>query len=194
MSKVVYVVDDDDGVRALLSALLLSVSIPTREFASGVEFLRVVNRSFDGCVLLDVRMPQISGLEVCEQLRQRGIQLPVVLMSGFADVPMVIRAMKVGAIDFVQKPFNSQDVLERIQHALASTEIRSMPGGEAVQYLDALTPRERQVLELAVTGKLNKEIAAELGIGQRTVETHRAKMMKKMACRSMVELMRKLHR
>lgn len=186
----VYVIDDDADVRALLVALLSSVSIPTRTFASGVEFLREVDRSFSGCVLLDVRMPEMSGLEVADHLRRRELGLPVVLMSAFADVPMVIRAMKAGAVDFVQKPFNSQDLLDRIQQALAQARQRPAGAlaGSAAQCLESLTRRERQVLELIVVGKLNKEIAVDLGIGLRTVETYRAHVMRKMECRSLVEL------
>lgn len=191
MPPAVYVVDDDADVRALLVALLSSVAIPTRTFASGVEFLREVDRSFHGCVLLDVRMPEINGLEVAEHLRRRGFDLPVILMSAFADVPMVIRGLKARAIDFVEKPFNSQDLVDRVQQVLAQVGPRSaavLPGGTLAQRLDSLSRRERQVLEQIVAGKLNKEIAAELGIGLRTVETYRANVMKKMACKSLVEL------
>lgn len=193
MDKLVYIVDDDADVRALLVALLSSVSIPTRTFASGVEFLREVDRSYQGCVLLDVRMPEMSGLEVAEHLRRRELGLPVLLMSAYADVPMVIRALKAKAVDFVQKPFNSQDLLDRIQQAMAeagSRPARAVSVGAAAQQLESLTRRERQVLDLILAGRLNKEIAAELGIGQRTVETYRAHVMRKMGCKSLVELIR----
>lgn len=190
MPKQVYIVDDNADVRALLVALLSSVSVPTRTFSSGVDFLREVNRSFEGCLMLDVRMPDMSGLEVCEHLRRRRLRLPVILMSAFADVPMVIRAMKAGAVDFVEKPFNAQDLLERVQTVLAQSE---EAGEAAAGYaVDVLTARERQVLDRILAGKLNKEIAAELGIGQRTVETHRAKLMRKLGCKSVVELVRNM--
>lgn len=193
MQNVVYIVDDDPDVRALLAALISTIRVPTRAFASGMEFLHHVDRSWHGCVLLDVRMPQIGGLEVAEQLRRRDLHLPIVLMSGFADVPMAIRAIKAGAIDFVQKPFDSEDLLERVRQALDwnhACPAADFPCQVADPQLKDLTRRERQVLDLILAGKLNKQIAAELGIGIRTVETHRAQLMRKTACRSLAELIR----
>lgn len=191
MTGSVYIVDDSPDVRAMLAALLASVSIPTRGFASGVEFLQAVSRSYAGCVLMDVRMPEVSGLEVLAHLRRRDLHLPVILMSGFADVPMVIKAMKLGTVDFIEKPFNSTDLLECIQQALArdAAERAARGGsGEVAQRLDSLSKREREVLGKVLAGKRNKEIAGDLGISQRTVETHRGNVMRKMGCVSVVEL------
>ena len=191
--KFVYIVDDDAEVRGGLVALLSTVSIPTREFESGIEFLQLLRRNFHGCVLLDVRMPDMSGIEVCEQLRLRESDLRVILMSGYADVPMVIRGMKAGAVDFVEKPFNPQDLLDRIHEALALDPGRpatDQPGAEILRRLETLARREREVLDLILIGKLNKQIADELGIGLRTVESHRAQIMQKMGCSHVVDLFR----
>lgn len=191
MRKVVHIVDDDASVRGLLSALLASVSIRTHEYASGTEFLRDVNMSYDGCALVDVRMPGISGIEVCEHLRRRRLHIPVILLSEFADAPMVIRSMRAGAIDFIQKPCNAQELLDRTQRIFADDDLQTAQGilrEVEVESFEFLTPRERQVLELALTGKLNKEIACELGIGLRTIETHRSRVMQKLGCKSVLEL------
>ncbi|MEF8702347.1 MAG: response regulator [Candidatus Accumulibacter sp. UW26] len=189
-----YVVDHDASVRRLLSAVLASVSIPTHGYASGTEFLRDVNMSYDGCVLMDVRMPGISGIEVCEHLRRRRLRIPVILLSEFADAPMVIRSMRAGAIDFIQKPFNPQELLDRIQRIFADNDLQAAQDilREAEdESSELLTRRERQVLELALTGKRNKEIADELGIGLRTIETHRSRVMQKLGCKSVLELVRR---
>lgn len=191
MTGFVYIIDDSADIRAFLSALLASVSIPSRIFASGIDFLQAVNRAYAGCILMDVRMPGMSGLEVVTHLRRRDLRLPVILMSGFADVPMVIKAMKLGAVDFIEKPFNSTDLLERLQQALAqdaAERVAQEETGSFRQKLDALSRRERQVLDLVLAGRKNKEIASDLDISKRTVETHRSSIMKKLGCGSLVEL------
>lgn len=193
MSGLVYAIDDDPNVRDLLVVLLSSVAIATRTFASASQFLQEISPTNAGCLFLDVRMPETSGLDVLDCLRRRGFGLPVIMMSCYADVPMVTRAFKAGVVDFVEKPFNPQDIIEKVQQIFALDQFRS--GGASAdveQRLASLSARERQVLELILKGLRNKEIAAELGVGQRTIETHRANLMKKMACKSLLELIQRI--
>jgi two-component system, LuxR family, response regulator FixJ len=189
----VFVVDDDDAVRGAMRLLLKSIGLTAVTYASADEFLARYADDQPGCMLLDVRMPGMSGLELQHQLNLRGAILPVIFLTGHGDVPMAVEAMQHGAFDFLQKPFRDQDLLERVQRALGKDretreQLRHIERTRG--HLTTLTPREREVLTLMVRGKQNKVTAAELGLSQRTVEIHRARVMEKMAARSLAELVR----
>jgi FixJ family two-component response regulator len=188
----VYIVDDDDAVREALSALLGSVALGHQSFASAEAFLAVANPRMRGCLLLDVRMPGMSGLELQRFLQDQGVALQVIIITGHGDVPMAVRALKAGASDFVEKPFNEQDLLDRVQtclredHQLWSTR---QALDEASARFDALTPRERAVMELIAGGNHTKKIAAQLDIQDRTVDVHRFNIMRKVGVRTLAELL-----
>lgn len=189
----VYVVDDDDGMRRALSLLLNTVGYKTAAFGTPKEFLEKFKADAAGCLVLDIRMPGMSGLEVQQHLNRMGSMLPVIFITGHGDVPMAVQAMKEGAFEFVQKPFRDQDLLDRINHALKQDqENRSSLAlrADVAQRLAALTPRERQVMEMVVDGAANKVIAIDLGLSERTVEIHRAKVMEKMGARSVAHLVK----
>ena len=191
----VYVVDDDDGMRRALDSLLSTVGYRTEVFSRPTEFLSRFKPDAQGCLVLDIRMPEMSGLEVQQQLNRMGSVLPVIFITGHGDVPMAVQAMKEGAFEFIQKPFRDQELLDRINHALKQdAEYRSTAArrSEVQQRLASLTPRERQVMDLIVDGSANKVIAIDLGLSERTVEIHRAKVMDKMGARSVAHLV-KLH-
>jgi RNA polymerase sigma factor (sigma-70 family) len=185
------VVDDDSGVRNAMRALLKSVGLEAQLFASAQDFLGGYQPSQTGCLLLDIRMPGMSGMELQQQLNMRGAVIPVIFMTGHGDIPMAVEAMQHGAFDFLQKPFRDQDLLDRIQRALAKDiELRkSLSEHTRIrERLDSLTPREREVLDLMVKGKQNKAVAQELAVSPRTVEIHRARVMEKMQVHSVAEL------
>jgi FixJ family two-component response regulator len=189
----VYIVDDDAAVRASLRALLGSVGLPAVDFASGEAFLQAVDGGTRGCLLLDVRMPGMSGLQLQQELRDRGIHIPVIVITGHADVPMAVRAMKAGAKDFMEKPFNHQQLLDRIQGCLeadAQSYSEERRRRETGAVLARLTARELEVLKLLVTGRSSKTIAAACGISEKTVDAHRASVTKKTGARSIAELVR----
>ena len=189
----VFVVDDDDAVRTSLRLLLKSVGLPVETFASAQEFLDAFDADRAGCLVLDVRMPGMSGLELQQELNQRGATIPVVFITGHGDVPMAVEAMQHGAFDFLQKPFRDQDLLDRVQRALArDAESRAALAARAqiAERLASLTPRELEVMRLVTRGKANKVIGGELGVSQRTVEIHRAHVMEKMQAGSLAELVR----
>jgi two-component system response regulator FixJ len=191
----VYVVDDDDGMRRALDTLLSTVGYKTAVFSRPSEFLANFRPDAPGCLVLDIRMPDMSGLEVQQHLNRMGSILPVIFITGHGDVPMAVQAMKEGAYEFIQKPFRDQDLLDCINHALKQdAENRSTVARRAeVQHrLESLTPRERQVMDMVVDGAANKIIAIDLGLSERTVEIHRAKVMEKMGARSVAHLV-KLH-
>lgn len=189
----VFVVDDDDAVRQSMLYLLRSVGLAAEVFSSGNEFLETFDPARQGCLVLDIRMPGLSGLELQGRLTALGSLLPIIFVTGHADVPMAVEAMQNGAFDFIQKPFRDQDLLERVSAAISADHRH-----QRVQHRSAeiaarhatLTQRERQVMDYVVTGKPNKVIAYELGTSQRTVEIHRARVMDKMATRSLAELVR----
>lgn len=194
-SPTVYVVDDDGGVRSSIRVLLKSVGIGTTAFASAKEFLAAYDPTQPGCLVLDIRMPGMSGMELQLELNRRGAVLPVVFITGHGDVPMAVEAMQQGAFDFLQKPFRDQDLINRVQKALErDLEHRAALGQkDAIRArLLTLTPREREVLELLAQGKQNKVMAGDLGLSQRTVEIHRAHVMEKMEARSVAQLVRML--
>ncbi len=187
----VYIVDDDDAVRDSLAWLVSSVKLPVKTFATADEFIDNLDPAPVGCALIDVRMPGTSGLQLQEMLRERAVNLAVVIVTAHADVPMAIRAMKAGAIDFIEKPFNDQQVLELISRAIekSARSLREIARDEEVRRrLRSLTSRENEVFHGLVAGLPNKAIAADLGLSQKTVEIHRAKVMKKMRAKSFAEL------
>jgi two-component system, LuxR family, response regulator FixJ len=192
-SATVYVVDDDDGMRRALSLLLNTVGYKTAAFASPKEFLDKFRPDVPGCLVLDIRMPGMSGLELQQHLNRMGSMLPVIFITGHGDVPMAVQAMKEGAFEFVQKPFRDQDLLDRINHALElDQQNRSTLAlrADISQRYESLTPREKQVMEMVVDGAANKVIAIDLGLSERTVEIHRAKVMEKMGARSVAHLVK----
>ena len=192
-TPIVYIVDDDEAVRSSLRMLMRSVGLQAQALGSAREFLDAYDRRQSGCLVLDVRMPQMSGLELQQQLNQRGATIPVIFISGHGDVPMAVEAMQHGAFDFLQKPFRDQELLDRVQRALtldAQSRATSAADAQVRERLKSLTPRELQVMRLVTLGKANKVVGAELGVSQRTVEIHRAHVMDKMQARSLAELVR----
>jgi FixJ family two-component response regulator len=189
----VFVVDDDDGMRRALSLLLNTVGYKTSAFANPKEFLAQLKPETSGCLVLDIRMPGMSGLELQQQLNRAGCMLPVIFITGHGDVPMAVQAMKEGAFEFIQKPFRDQDLLDCVNHALQQDkESRATLSRRAdvLRRLDSLTPRERQVMDMVVDGAANKVIAIDLTLSERTVEIHRAKVMEKMGARSVAHLVK----
>ena len=190
---VVHVVDDDVEVRQSLSFLLATAGLAVRVYESATAFLDVVKERPSGCILTDVRMPGTDGIEFLRRLKARGFSLPVVVMTGHADVPMSVEAMKEGAVDFIEKPFDDDLLIGMIQSALEAHERVAQRHGQSAEIqarLDSLSERERQVLEGLVAGKANKVIAYDLGISPRTVEIYRANVMSKMQAGSLSELVR----
>jgi two-component system, LuxR family, response regulator FixJ len=190
---IVFVVDDDRAMRDSLRWLLESIGLTVRTYATAAEFLREHQPSQPGCLVLDVRMPGMSGLDLQAELVQRGAERPTIVVTGHAEVAMAVRAVKAGAIDFIEKPFSDQLLLDRVRQALEidrqSREVRARRK-DARRRLASLSAREREVLELVAAGKANKEVAAALGLSPKTVEVHRAHVMSKMAVDSLAELIR----
>ena len=187
----IFVVDDDARVRDSLRWLLESVSLPVETFGSAADFLHACEPHCHGCLILDIRMPDISGLQLQDILAERGIRLPIIMLSGHGDVRTAVRAVQRGALDFFEKPFNGQELLDRIQSALAADAHRHQEESARAaicKRIDSLTQREREILDWVVSGTSNKRIAAELGISIKTVEVHRARVMEKMAVKSVAEL------
>jgi FixJ family two-component response regulator len=190
---VVFVVDDDESVRNSLRFLLKTVGLQSMLLPSAQEFLHVYNPEQPGCLVLDVRMPAMSGLELQQQLNLRGAILPVIFITGHGDIPMAVEAMQHGAFDFLPKPFRDQDLLDRVQRALEKDRANRSNLKERTQVrerLESLTPRELEVLALMTKGKPNKVMAADLGLSQRTVEIHRAHVMEKTGASSVAQLVR----
>lgn len=193
MTSNVYVVDDDKLARESLEWLIESVGLPVKTYDSGQRFLDDYSRSMAGCLVLDVRMPEISGMDLHAKLKQQGCTLPVIIMTGHADVSMAVRAMKAGVYDFIEKPYNDSLMLERIQSAIAF-DLDNRKAQERIsgvnEHLSTLTPREKEVLHYVLKSIANKVIAAELGISIKTVELHRSNLMSKMQASSVTELVR----
>ncbi len=190
-SPLVYVVDDDDAIRDSLSLLLQSIGIEHAVFSSANDFLEAYDRDQHACLVTDIRMPGLSGLELQQRLNEERAYIPVIFITGHGDVPMAVNAMKSGAADFIQKPFRDQDLLDRIQRALQrDSETRQSRVEERVirARLALLTPRETEVMQRVVKGHANKVIAMDLGVSQRTVELHRARVMHKLKMRSLADL------
>jgi two-component system, LuxR family, response regulator FixJ len=189
----VYVVDDDDSMRAALGVLVRTVGYDLLAFARASEFLEKYELNQPGCLVLDVRMPQMSGLEVQQQLNRRGAMIPVILMTAHGDVPMAVQAMKDGAFDFLEKPVRNQAFLDCINAALrldAENRQTLEQQADLKRRSESLTPREREVMELVADGHANKVIAMDKGLSERTVEIHRAHAMEKMGARSVAHLVR----
>lgn len=189
----IYIVDDDEGMRRALPVLLGTVGYRSATFARPTDFLSQHDTSQPGCLVLDIRMPEMSGLEVQQQLNRKGSMIPVIFITGHGDVPMAVQAMKEGAFDFIQKPFRDQDLLDRINQALqldAESRKAIMERADLQSSFDSLTPREHQVMECIVDGRANKVIAIDLGLSERTVEIHRANVMEKMGARSVAHLVK----
>lgn len=192
-SPVVFIVDDDEAVRSSLRLLLKSVGLVPVALGSAREFLDKYDPAQPGCLVLDVRMPGMSGIELQETLNRQGAVIPVIFITGHGDVPMAVEAMQAGAFDFLQKPFRDQDLIDRIQRALEKDRTSRAELNERSlirERLESLTPREREVLTLVTSGKPNKIMAADLGVSQRTVEIHRARVMEKMGASSLAQLVR----
>ena len=187
----VYLVDDDDAIRDSLGLLLRSVGLDCEVHASALEFLGAYDPTRHSCLVADIRMPGLSGLELQQRLNEQRAEVPVIFITGHGDVPMAVNAMKSGASDFIQKPFRDQDLLDRIHKALARDRERRAQRAEedAIrERLATLTPRETEVMKCVVRGQANKVIALDLGVSQRTVELHRARVMRKLKMRSLADL------
>lgn len=192
--KTIFVVDDDKAVRDSLSWLISSVGLHVETFGSAQDFLDVYDPTRPGCLLVDVRMPGMSGLELQKRLAENPHCLPVIVVTGHGDVQMAVRAMKDGAFDFIEKPYNDQILLDLVQKAVRECERRrtQVTSHQEIQDLiDTLTPRERQVMDMIVAGNTNKQIAYALDISDKTVEAHRAKVMEKLQASSLADLIRK---
>jgi FixJ family two-component response regulator len=190
---IVYVVEDDPSVRRSTERLVRSAGLQVQTFASATEFLESERPDLPSCLVLDVRLPDLNGLDLQQQLTRAGVQVPIIFMTGHGDIPMTVRAMKAGAVEFLTKPFRTQDLLAAIQAALEQDRIahRARRASSTLrQRYDSLTPREREVMRLIVAGMLNKQVAFELATTERTVKFHRAHIMRKMEAGSLADLVR----
>jgi FixJ family two-component response regulator len=194
--SLVYVVDDDAGVRQSLTSLLQSIAMRVEAFSSAADFLkkgRMVDGIDAGCLILDVRLPGTSGLDFQAQLAKADIHLPIIFISGHGDIPITVRAMKAGAVEFLTKPFREQDLLDAVQLALRRDRDRRIQEKAVLQTrarFEASTAREQQVIGLVTTGLMNKQVAAQLGVSEITVKVHRGNVMRKMGARSLPDLVR----
>ena len=187
----VYIVDDDDAIRDSLAFLLEASGISVEAYATAADFLERYRINERACLVLDIRMPGMSGMELQDVLIERGIRLPLIFITGHGDVPMAVEALKKGAVDFIEKPFNDNALLALIDRALRQQEALqedTQQRSAALARVHTLTPREREVMDMVVTGKLNKTIADQLGISIKTVEAHRARVMEKMQAKSLADL------
>jgi FixJ family two-component response regulator len=192
-SATVYIIDDDASLRAAVESLLRSVGHQVRTFGSVHEFLAARRSNAVGCLILDVRMPGTSGLDFQAQLGGLDIDLPVILMTGYGDIPMSVRGMKAGAVDFLTKPFRHQDLLDAVTTAVERHRSRMTANAEAAELRErfaALSPREQQVMALVTAGKMNKQVAGDLGLSEITVKIHRGAAMRKMGARTLADLVR----
>lgn len=195
--SIIYLVDDDEAVRDALGMLFRSIGLEHESFASALEFLEKYDARRRSCLVADIRMPGLSGLELQQRLNEQRSEIPVIFITGHGDVPMAVTAMKSGAVDFLQKPFRDQDLIDRIHKALDRDGERRKSRAEQDEIrarLELLTPRETEVMERVVRGQANKVIAMDLGVSQRTVELHRARVMKKLKLRSVAELVHAIDR
>ena len=190
---VVFVVDDDAELRLALDNLFRSVGLQARLFGSAAEFLKANAGDMPGCLVLDIRLPGVSGLEFQGQLTRAGVNLPIVFMTGHGDVPMSVRAMKAGAVDFLTKPFRDQDMLDAVAAALEADRRRratEKAGRDVRSRFESLSPREREVMTLVTRGLMNKQVAGELGLSEITVKLYRAQAMRKMDADTLADLVR----
>ena len=191
--SLVHVVDDDEPVRDAIGMLLDTVDMPYAAYGSAVEFLEAHDAPPDGCLVLDIRMPGMSGLDLQRELKERSWPVPIIFITGHGDIPMAVEAMRQGAVDFIRKPFRDQELLDRIQEALNLRETqaaRQQTLAECEERVARLTPREHEVFERVAAGQSNKVIAIDLKISERTVEIHRAQVMSKTESRSLADLVR----
>ena len=189
----VFIIDDDEAYRDSVKELVSSVGLATETFGSAHEYLAAFDAARPGCLVLDLRMARMSGLVLKEKLDEMGVQIPIVFISGHGDIAMAVRAIKGGAVDFVQKPYHEQQLLDAINEALARDAAQRAPGsegGDLTARLRSLTRREHEVMELALEGLASKVIAKRLGISHRTVEEHRSRLLEKLGVSSVTELMR----
>ncbi|MFT2090685.1 response regulator transcription factor [Paraglaciecola sp. 2405UD69-4] len=193
--SLVYLVDDDEAVLDAISLLLDSMSIPNQTYPNAISFLEAFDEedfaSLTGCIVLDIRMPGMSGMECQQKLKTLNCSLPIIFLSGHGDVPLAVEAMKQGAVEFIQKPFREQVLLDCIQHVLATNQAeqnKALQQLEIQKRIDTLTKREKQIMKRVIAGQANKLIADELNLSQRTIEIHRANVMEKMQANSLAEL------
>ncbi|RBW48064.1 response regulator transcription factor [Marinobacter sp. F3R11] len=191
--QTVFIVDDDEGIREGLALLLATVDLQFELYESAVEFLDAYTESKSGCLLLDIRMPRMTGLDLQVKLNELGSRIPIIFITGHGDIPMAVEAMRRGALDFIRKPFREQDLLDRINDALefeAGRRERKNTHQHAIDRIAALTEREREVFFRVAEGDMNKAIGFDLGISERTVEVHRSQVMKKLGVRTLAQLVR----
>ncbi len=190
---IVFVVDDDESVRDAVKRLIASVGLRVETFGSTREFLDAKRPQAPACLVLDVRLPDVSGLELQRDLAAANVQIPIIFITGHADIPMSVRAMKAGAVEFLTKPFRGQELLDAIQEAIAKDRVAWNERTEMAELrtrYDSLTPREKEVLKLVASGLLNKQIGAELGTSELTIKTHRGRVMEKMQADSLADLVK----
>jgi FixJ family two-component response regulator len=190
---IVHVVDDDASMRGALEGLFDSVGLATQTYAAAGEFLAAAAVDKPGCIVIDIRLPDMNGLDFQAQLTQMGVRLPVVMMTGHGDIPMSVRAMKRGAVDFLAKPFRDQDMLDAVMAAIERDRQRRAVDSDVSrlqQHFATLSPREQQVMLLVTSGKMNKQVAGDLGISEITVKIHRGAAMRKMGARSLADLVK----